>query len=101
MALRLKITPKARADLDHIMLTIAAHDVEAALKLVLDLEDRMKLLLTSPEMGRRTKRGGLRELVLGDYVVPYRRCDNVIEIVRVWHGRQRWWAGGATRRSGG
>ena len=78
-------------DLERILLRIAQHDVDAALRIVLDLEERMKLLLVAPQMGRPTKRQGVLELVLDDYVVPYRIGDDGVVVLRVWHGKQRWW----------
>lgn len=45
-----------------------------------------------PEAGRPGRRLGTRELVVGrsPYLVAYRLRGNVIEILRVLHGRQRW-----------
>ncbi len=49
-------------------------------------------LIRFPEVGRPGRRIGTRELVVGQtpYLVPYRLNDEVIEILRVLHGRQRW-----------
>jgi toxin ParE1/3/4 len=49
-------------------------------------------LLRFPETGRPGRRSGTRELVVSrtPYVVPYRLRGEVIEVLRVLHGRQRW-----------
>jgi toxin ParE1/3/4 len=49
-------------------------------------------LLQFPEIGRPGRRTGTRELVVGrtPYIVAYRLRRDVIEILRVLHGRQRW-----------
>ena len=49
-------------------------------------------LLRFPEIGRPGRRAGARELVVNrtPYVVAYRLRRDVIEILRVMHGRQRW-----------
>jgi addiction module RelE/StbE family toxin len=45
-----------------------------------------------PESGRPGRRAGTRELVVSrtPYLVPYRIRDDLIEVLRVLHGRQRW-----------
>lgn len=49
-------------------------------------------LLQFPEIGRPGRRAGTRELGVSrtPYVVAYRLRADVIEILRVMHGRQRW-----------
>lgn len=49
-------------------------------------------LLQFPEIGRPGRRAGTRELVVNrtPYVVAYRLRADLIEILRVMHGRQRW-----------
>lgn len=89
---KLKLTEAAEADLDEIAVHIATErDVMTALRVVDDLRERMKLLRTSPLMGRESKTGDTRELILDNYVIPYRLRENIVEILRVWHGKERWW----------
>lgn len=90
---KLKLTKLAEEDLDEIALYIATQrDVATALRVVDDLRARMRLLRSSPLMGRESKtEDGIRELVLDNYVVPYRLRDDTVEILRVWHGKERWW----------
>jgi toxin ParE1/3/4 len=49
-------------------------------------------LLQFPEIGRPGRRTGTRELVVSrtPYIVAYRLRRDVIEILRVMHGWQRW-----------
>ena len=49
-------------------------------------------MLRFPEIGRPGRRPGTRELVVNGtpYIVAYRLRGDVIEILRVLHGRQRW-----------
>jgi plasmid stabilization system protein ParE len=89
--MRFRRTEEARDDLRRIAARIAEHDINAAVRVVLDLEERMKLLTTMPHMGRSTSRKGIRELILDEYAIPYRVKDNSIEVLRVWHSKQRWW----------
>ena len=45
-----------------------------------------------PQSGRPGRRAGTRELVVGQtpYLVPYRVRGDLVEVLRVLHGRQRW-----------
>jgi plasmid stabilization system protein ParE len=88
---KLVFTKKAQQDLDNIALHIATHDVETALRLVTEIERRARILLTAPSAGRLTPRKGIRELVVDNYVLPYRASPRRVVIMRVWHGKQRWW----------
>jgi toxin ParE1/3/4 len=50
------------------------------------------LLQTQPEMGRPGRVLGTRELVVPDtsYIIPYRVRRDRLELIAVFHGRQRW-----------
>lgn len=45
-----------------------------------------------PETGRPGRRAGTRELVVGrtPFIVPYRVRGDMVEVLRVLHGRQKW-----------
>lgn len=88
---KLVLSASALADLDEIAVNIAQHDIEAALRVVDDLQERMKILRTSPHIGRVGEEPNTRELILDNYVIPYRVSGAVVEILRVWHGKERWW----------
>lgn len=91
MKKRLRFSTKARTDLRDLAVHIAtvSGSVAVAARFVLELEERMKLLLVTPQMGRAAKRAGVRELILDDYIIPYRLNDDVIEVLRVQHGARR------------
>ncbi|MBZ5611163.1 MAG: type II toxin-antitoxin system RelE/ParE family toxin [Acidobacteriia bacterium] len=50
------------------------------------------LLATQPHMGRSGRILGTRELVVPDlpYIVPYRIRGERLELIAVFHGRQKW-----------
>jgi toxin ParE1/3/4 len=54
--------------------------------------DAIELLQTQPEMGRPGRVVGTRELVIPDtpYIIPYRIRNERLELIAVFHGRQRW-----------
>jgi addiction module RelE/StbE family toxin len=50
------------------------------------------LLQAHPEMGRPGRILGTRELVIPDtpYIIPYRVRRGRLELIAVFHGRQKW-----------
>jgi toxin ParE1/3/4 len=50
------------------------------------------LLQSHPEMGRPGRVLGIRELVFPDtsYIIPYRVRRERLELIAVFHGRQKW-----------
>ena len=50
------------------------------------------LLQTNPEIGRPGRVVGTRELVVPDtpYIIPYRVRRGRLELIAVFHGRQKW-----------
>lgn len=54
--------------------------------------DAVELLQTQPEMGRPGRVVGMRELVIPDtpYIIPYRVRRDRLELMAVFHGREKW-----------
>ena len=54
--------------------------------------DAVDLVQTQPDMGRPGRIAGTRELLVVDtpYVIPYRVRQGRIELIAVFHGRQKW-----------
>ena len=52
----------------------------------------IELLQSQPEMGRPGRVLGTRELVIPDtpYLIPYRVRRDRLELIAVFHGRQKW-----------
>ncbi len=59
-----------------------------AARIVLSVEN----LALHPHLGRPGRVTGTRELVVADtpYILPYRIYKNCVEVIAVFHGRQRW-----------
>lgn len=79
----------AQRDLDRIWITIAAHDVAAADRLVDAIEERIALLREFPGIGSPTDRSD-RKLSLGryPYVLSYAVTDAIL-ILGVRHMAQQ------------
>ena len=70
-----------------------ARDSEQNASLVaLRILSAIDLLQTHPEMGRPGRVFGTRELVVPDtpFLIPYRVRQGRLELIAVFHGRQRW-----------
>lgn len=54
--------------------------------------DATALLQSQPEMGRPGRVLGTRELVIAGtpYIIPYRIRQGRLELIAVFHGRQKW-----------
>ena len=54
--------------------------------------ESVDMLATQPSMGRPGRILGTRELVIPNspFVIPYRVRDNRLELLAVFHGRQKW-----------
>ena len=71
---------------------IAKDSEQSAAILAARILDSIDLLQTQPDMGRPGRVLGTRELVVPDtpYIIPYRIRQQRIELLAVFHGRQKW-----------
>ncbi len=70
---------------------VARDDPRAAARLVDKLIDRGDALAEHPERGRRLPElpeSGLRELIVDNYRVVYRRTPKVVEVLTVFEGHR-------------
>ena len=86
-------SPEAIEDLISLRAYITENDPDAARRVVLHIVQNIEqLLLDHPHMGRTGRLPGIRELVIPKtpFVIPYRLQRSAIQILRVYHGAQRW-----------
>ena len=91
--MRVRWTEAAVRDLTAICDYIQTHSsVESARKVALRIYESLNSLLQFPNMGRRGKKNGTRELVIRGipFLAIYRVSEEVVEVVRILHGAQRW-----------
>ena len=71
---------------------IAQDRTESAAEVAEHILQNVELLATNPYMGRPGRIHGTRELVISStpYVIPYRIRDERLELLAVFHGRQKW-----------
>ena len=85
-------TEEAADDLDHIAGYLLTHTPSRAQDLIRTVYDAPSDLLTFPNRGRQGKKEGTRELVLSPlpYIVVYKVLGDIIFVVRILHGAQKW-----------
>lgn len=83
---------RAIRHLVHLREYIAQDSEQAAALLASRILKAVDLLQTHPEMGRPGRVLGTRELVVPDtpYIIPYRVRWERLELIAVFHGRQKW-----------
>lgn len=86
-------SPEAIADLAALRAYVAEDDAAAAQRIALHILHNVEdLLSANPDMGRPGRVPGTRELIIPrtPFIVPYRVQADTIQILRVFHGAQRW-----------
>jgi addiction module RelE/StbE family toxin len=90
--MELRWTEGAAADLEHIANYLFEHAPRRAAELVREIYDAPSALLRFPYRGRPGRKTGTRELVLSQlpYIVVYQVAGDIIHVVRILHGAQKW-----------
>jgi len=83
---------RAIGHLAHLRAYIARDDPDAAGRIAMTLLAAVERLAALPSLGRPGRVPGTRELVVPEtpYVIPYRLRGSRLEVIAVFHGRQRW-----------
>ena len=89
--MQVRFVRKALQDLEHEAEYLAERSPLRAQEFVQAVERGIERLQTHPSLGRPGRVSGTRELVLAGqpYIIPYRVRDGVIEILRVFHCKQK------------
>ena len=71
---------------------IAEDKPDAAERIAARIIEAVERLAEHPESGRPGRISGTRELIVDGtpYIIPYRVRRNSVELIAVFHGRQRW-----------
>ena len=85
-------SPRAIGHLAALRDYIARENPGAAARTATTLLAAVDRLAQLPNLGRAGRVSGTRELVVtgARYVIPYRLRGKRVEIIAVFHGRQRW-----------
>jgi toxin ParE1/3/4 len=92
--MHIRWSPDAADDLENIVDHIGRDNPTEAQRVGQEIYDRLSVIATFPHGGRRGRVEGTRELPLPPlpFIVVYRVQEHadVVEIVNVIHGAQRW-----------
>jgi toxin ParE1/3/4 len=83
-------TPTALRDLDSLHEYVAEDSLPAAATTVERIVSGIDALWRHPEMGRKGRVAGTRELIITPYVVAYQIKHGALEIVAIVHAARRW-----------
>jgi len=85
-------TSPARSDLYAAFDYISQDNINAALLVIERIEESVEHLSQHPEIGRKGRVNGTRELVIPrtPYVISYRVKHDKVEILAVIHGSRKW-----------
>lgn len=91
-ACRLEYAARYFRRLEDIHEYISQQNPAAAVRMVQRIRASVERLAAAPGLGRPGRVTGTRELVIvgTPYIVPYRVNNDVIQIITVLHGAQRW-----------
>ncbi len=90
--MQLRWTVAAATDLERIADYLFSHAPDRAPRLIRSIYEAPETLRSFPHRGRPGKKAGTRELVLSPlpWIVVYTVRDDVVHVVRILHGAQRW-----------
>jgi toxin ParE1/3/4 len=85
-------SPRAIEHLAHLRSYIARDNPAAANRIASVRLDAVERLARLPNLGRPGRVAGTRELVVPGtpYVIPYRLRGDRLDVIAVFHGRQKW-----------
>ena len=85
-------SPRAIEHLAHLRKYIARDNPNAGNRIASALLEVVERLAKSPNLGRPGRVAGTRELVVSGtpFIIPYRLRGDRLEIVAVFHARQKW-----------
>ena len=85
-------SPRAIEHLAHLRAYIARDNPKTANRIASALLEAIERLAELPNLGRPGRVAGTRELVVPGtpYIIPYRVRSDRLEIVAVFHARQKW-----------
>lgn len=90
--MKIRYTPEAIGDLERLESFISAKNPAAAQRIAKELLAGIEKLKVFPKMGLAVARAPdpsmIRDLFVGDYTVRYFINDDVIFVLRVWHGKE-------------
>ena len=82
--------PTALRDIESLHAYVAEDNVAAAAETVERILSGIEALSRFPEMGRKGRVPGTRELIISPYVVVYRVSEDTVELIAIIHSARKW-----------
>jgi len=90
--MKVKYSPESIGDLQRVVEFVENKNPYAARRIAIDLQEGVERLKQFPQIGLPVLMAAnpeqLRDLYVGDYTVRYLITDEVIYILRIWHGKE-------------
>ncbi|MCU7816425.1 MAG: type II toxin-antitoxin system RelE/ParE family toxin [Candidatus Thiodiazotropha sp. (ex Cardiolucina cf. quadrata)] len=90
--MKVKYSSESIDDLQRVVEFVENRNPYAARRIAIDLQEGVDRLKNFPQIGlpvlKATEPEQLRDLYIGDYTVRYLITDEVIYILRIWHGKE-------------
>ncbi|MCM8856206.1 MAG: type II toxin-antitoxin system RelE/ParE family toxin [Candidatus Thiodiazotropha sp.] len=90
--MKVKYSSESIDDLQRVVEFVENRNSYAARRIAIDLQEGVDRLKNFPQIGlpvlKATEPEQLRDLYIGDYTVRYLITDEVIYILRIWHGKE-------------
>jgi addiction module RelE/StbE family toxin len=83
-------TPTALRDLESLHEYVAEDSLPAAAATVERILSGIEALSRHPDMGRKGRVPGTRELMITPYILVYRTKGTALEVVAIIHSARRW-----------
>jgi len=89
MTVRVFASRRAKAEIEEIAAYLEEYSAPAAARFLAALARAYQTLSEHPDVGAVATRTGTRRIIVGDYIVSYRRQGDEVEIFAVRHARRR------------
>jgi len=90
--MKVKYSPESIGDLQRVVEFVEDKNPYAARRIAIDLQEGVERLKQFPQIGLPVLKAAdpeqLRDLYVADYAVRYLITDEVIYILRIWHGKE-------------
>ncbi|MCU7801623.1 MAG: type II toxin-antitoxin system RelE/ParE family toxin [Candidatus Thiodiazotropha sp. (ex Lucinoma borealis)] len=90
--MKVKYSSESIDDLQRVVEFVENRNPYAARRIAIDLQEGVDRLKNFPQIGlpvlKATEPEQLRDLYIDDYTVRYLITDEVIYILRIWHGKE-------------
>lgn len=90
--MKVKYSPESIGDLQRVVELVENKSPYAARRIAIDLQEGVERLKQFLQIGLPVLKAAdpeqLRDLYVGDYTVRYLITDEVIYILRIWHGKE-------------